>query len=211
MDRITELTINTYNNIAQQYTRDFFYNEDGIKFVNKFIEYIKGNKVLDVGCGSGGLTKEFIKHNYDITGIDLSEKMIEIAKQKVPNVKFEIQDIRKTNFECGAFNALLVYRSLIHIKSEEIQKTLKEFYRLLKNDGVIGIVARVSDKPFEQMEKEVYNPNLNIFFKYFSEKEMQEELIKSSFSIEYSIVEEVKVADSREAIKEVRIIARKGV
>lgn len=209
MEDITGLTINTYNEIAEQYTQDFFNNEEDKKFVNEFVKYLNGNKILDMGCGCGNLTKEFIKDGYDTVGIDLSKKMIEIARKKVPNTRFEIQDIRKTNFEDETFDGLFVSRSLIHIKSEEIQKTLQEFYRILKNNGVVGIIVRVTEEPFEQIEKEVYNPNLDIFFKYFSEKELQEELIKAKFFIEYSNIENVKDLDTGEIVKRLFIIAKK--
>lgn len=209
MDKITKLTINTYNNIAEQYTKDFFDNEDDIVFVDKFVEYLNGTIVLDMGCGPGNLTKELVRHNCNVTGIDLSEKMIEIAKQKVPSAKFEIQDIRKTNYDNKTFDGLFVSRALIHIKNEEIQNTLQEFYRILKSNGTLGIIVQIVDIPFEHIEKEVYNPELDIFFKYFSEQELHTKLLEANFSIKHSEIQKVRDVDSGEIVKKLFVIARK--
>ena len=208
---LTELTIDTYNNLAKQYEKDYFNNTDDMQYVEKFIQYLNGNKILDVGCGCGNLSIILAEKNYDVTGIDLSDKMLEIAKVKVPSVKFEKQDMRKTNFQNETFDGLFVCRSLFHIKSEEIPQTLAEFYRILRNNGTIAIIVRVTEKPFEQIEKEVYNPNLNIFFKYFSEDEIIKELDSANFKIKYKDIREILDIDSEKVVKNMLIIAEKGV
>ena len=45
----------------------------------------RGLKVLDFGCGTGGFCKELQRHKYDVTGIDSSAGMIEIAKRNLPS------------------------------------------------------------------------------------------------------------------------------
>ena len=60
---------------------------------------VKIDKILELGCGTGGHAYEFNKRGYCVHGIDISDKMIEIAKRKLnsaanKNISFEIGDIK---------------------------------------------------------------------------------------------------------------------
>jgi len=47
----------------------------------------KGDKVLDVGCGSGLKSKYLYSKGFDVTGIDLSDKLIDIARRESPRYR----------------------------------------------------------------------------------------------------------------------------
>jgi SAM-dependent methyltransferase len=49
-----------------------------------------GGRVVEIGCGSGGLTKKLADAGYDVLGVDLSAAMIRLARRKVPTVKFRV-------------------------------------------------------------------------------------------------------------------------
>lgn len=71
-------------------------------FIEKEIEYNKAAKILDVGCGTGRHSLELAKRGYNIVGIDLSESMLQQAKQKAAEqnlqITFEKQDARKLTY-----------------------------------------------------------------------------------------------------------------
>ena len=50
----------------------------------------KGEKILDLGCGTGDLSEKMSKSSADVVGIDASAKMIEKARTKYPNITFQI-------------------------------------------------------------------------------------------------------------------------
>jgi SAM-dependent methyltransferase len=66
------------------------YNAESLEFDSKIRKYINIRKpqVADVGCGTGNYTIEFSKLGYEIVGYDVSSSMIEIAKNKYPNISF---------------------------------------------------------------------------------------------------------------------------
>src|SRR3989344_4193757 len=81
---------------------------------------VSGNKILDLGCGTGLHEKEFSKRGYDVTGLDLSEEMIEIAKKRNPEYKFFIGDM--SNFEVGEkFDAVITMFSALGYLTENSQ------------------------------------------------------------------------------------------
>ena len=71
--------IKVYNKIAPHYANEFDSNPDA-KFLNIFIKYLNGKKILDIGCGTGKQTKFLYDHGFDVEGVDLSSGMLKIAK-----------------------------------------------------------------------------------------------------------------------------------
>ena len=87
-----------------------------------------------LGCGTGEesiMLNEFGATN--ITGIDLSEESIRLAKESYPNCEFIAGDMHKLPFDDNYFD--FVYSSLALHYSEEPENVYKEIYRVLKKDG----------------------------------------------------------------------------
>ena len=85
-----------YDKIAQWWHDNHKNSDYGLAQIKKAISYCTNRgSALDVGCGSGGrVTKELISAGFrSITGIDVSEKMIELAKANNPDIDFQVQDI----------------------------------------------------------------------------------------------------------------------
>lgn len=96
---------------------------------------IKGKSVLTIGCGSGEECVAILeKQPKSITGVDIAENLIEIAKKTVKNVEFLVMDVEEMKFEDQSFD--LVYCSLMMDYFESWEKVLKEVYRVLRPGGI---------------------------------------------------------------------------
>jgi trans-aconitate methyltransferase len=73
----------------------FKYGEDLIGW----LQPKAGERILDVGCGTGELTNELSKTEATIVGIDASEQMINKAKQQFPHIEFFVKDATNFSFE----------------------------------------------------------------------------------------------------------------
>ena len=101
-----------------------------ISILNKYIN--PTDKVLEVGCGTGLILKEIDKKVSKAVGIDLSEGMLEKARNRGLEVYHaEASDMP---FEDNSFDLVYSYKVLAHI--EAIEKTLYEIKRVLKTDGI---------------------------------------------------------------------------
>lgn len=78
-----------FSNIYDDFTRHVDYNS-WYKFLRRYIK--KKDSLLDIGCGTATLTKYFVNDNFEVTGLDISKTMIDIAKNKV-NISYVCQDI----------------------------------------------------------------------------------------------------------------------
>jgi 2-polyprenyl-3-methyl-5-hydroxy-6-metoxy-1,4-benzoquinol methylase len=91
-------------------------------------------KILDVGVGSGWTSELLSKAGYEVTGIDISNDMIEIAKQRTCSVRFLVAD-----YESGSigetFDAAVIYDALHHSDDEYL--VIKNIYDALVPSGVL--------------------------------------------------------------------------
>ena len=61
-----------------------------------------GERILDLGCGTGALTAEIAARGAEVVGVDRSEEMIAQARKKSPELRFEVMDARELRFETEA-------------------------------------------------------------------------------------------------------------
>jgi ubiquinone/menaquinone biosynthesis C-methylase UbiE len=95
---------------------------------------LQAKTVLCLGCGSGEETEILQDKGADrITGIDISEKLIEIAKNTYPEIEFHTMDMERLTFKDNSFD--YVYSSLTLHYVEDWAKTLDEVFRVLKPGG----------------------------------------------------------------------------
>ena len=73
---------------ANKYTEDFSFVHQYENSVIELIDADKGSFVLDLGCGNGTLTKVLQDKGYCVKGLDASEELLSIAKEKYPTIDF---------------------------------------------------------------------------------------------------------------------------
>ncbi|MFH1510024.1 MAG: class I SAM-dependent methyltransferase [Candidatus Nealsonbacteria bacterium] len=134
--KILEETKENYNIISQDFsrTRNKFWEEMG--FISKYVN--DNEKVLDLGCGNGRLYELFQEKTIDYYGVDFSEKLIEIAKKRYPQFKFQVADALNLPFPADYFDKVFSIAVLHHIPSKELRlKFLQEIKRVLKPEGIL--------------------------------------------------------------------------
>jgi len=146
--KINKSLVKAYNDLAVTYdkNRDVF---DMTEVLNNFYDSlkIKKGKLLDSGCGAGvPFASWFIQRGWYVTGVDLSENMLELAKELVPKMKQIYSPIQEVNFKNNSFDAITAIYSLFHLSCEDQSNMFKKFYRWLKSNG--SIVFTYATKEF---------------------------------------------------------------
>ncbi len=113
---------------------------------------VQGN-VLDVACGTGDMAVSLVERGCTVTGIDLSEEMLAIARQKAPMVTFMIADAEHLPFPDASFDAVTCafgVRNFVHL-----EQGLDEMLRVLKPGGQLVILELAT--PDSPLVKPFYN------------------------------------------------------
>ncbi len=133
-----EMVRNGYNEIAPKFKefRSIFDNLPELEYLITLLP--KKAKVLDVGCGIGiPVTRFFVDHDFSVTGVDISEKMVELAKLNIPKAEFFQYDMNELDFTDNAFHCITAIYSLFHVPKEKHFSILKNFHRMLKQSGIL--------------------------------------------------------------------------
>ncbi|MBA7695968.1 2-methyl-6-phytyl-1,4-hydroquinone methyltransferase [subsurface metagenome] len=106
---------------------------------------VEGKRLLEVGCGTGHWSRFFSEYGFEVTGLDVSERMINAALQKgIPNVSFHMADGHLLMFEDGTFDVTAAITTLEFVRDAEA--VLREMIRCTRKSGMIllGVLNRLS-------------------------------------------------------------------
>lgn len=136
-------TVATWNKVAKLYEDKFMhlnlYNDTYDAFCD--VITITDARVLEIGCGPGNITKYILSKmpRFIITGIDVAENMISLAKANNPTADFEVKDCRHIDTITTTFNAILCGFCLPYLSETDSIKLIKDSYKLLADKGVVYI------------------------------------------------------------------------
>lgn len=101
-----------------------------------------GARILDVATGTGEQAFAFARQGYEVNGVDLSEAMLNIARQKnrYGNVKLEVADATSLRFPSNSFDVVCVSFALHDMPLSIREKVLKEMVRVTKPKGTVVVV-----------------------------------------------------------------------
>ena len=136
-----------FNGIAAQY--DDWYSQKKGHFIDRvetdlafaMLKLEPGMRVLDVGCGTGNFSMKLAGMGCVVTGIDISEEMLKVARGKAAEKSLSISylqmDATELGFDDGAFDVVLAMAAVEFIK--DIARAVKEMFRVAKVGGQILI------------------------------------------------------------------------
>jgi 2-polyprenyl-3-methyl-5-hydroxy-6-metoxy-1,4-benzoquinol methylase len=172
----------SYDKIAKEYTKKHAYGEQlsipSLKFFLTFLPI--GAEILDVGCGGGQDSKFLANKGCSVIGIDVSKKMIELAKKHALGVKFKNVDVIKI-LASKKYDGIWCCRVFHHISLKEQDNFLNKLKTLLKKDGILYITSVVSDKKedFEAFD----SGNDGLLKKRLTKKSFKNLLVRHDFEI----------------------------
>ncbi len=105
-----------------------------------------GAAVLDLGCGAGvPATLWLAERGFSVTGVDLSERQLELAGRLVPGATFLKADMAWLDFGPETFDAVVAFHSIIHVPREEHPELLEKIHRWLRPGGLFLATLTLTD------------------------------------------------------------------
>ena len=163
------------------------WNEENLERILKFCRDKIQGRVLDVGCGDGFFTAQILKrfNLKNIYGLDISQKAVDFARFKHPEIKFQQSALNHIPEETNSIDSITMIEVIEHLV--DIEGTLKELFRVMKPGGIL-LIATTDFNWLKQViiaifffEKYFYPTNPHI--RFFKKSTLADILSKNGFSI----------------------------
>jgi SAM-dependent methyltransferase len=106
------------------------------RFVNELADRLpEGGRVLDLGCGNGTKTAR-LASRFEVTGVDISERQLELARAAVPGAFFVQADFVELDVPAESFDAVTALYSIVHVPREEQPALFARILGWLKPGGL---------------------------------------------------------------------------
>lgn len=178
-------TINWYEQHAEEYA-DQIADSPDIDLMNLFIGKVGiGATILDAGCAGGRDCRIFKDEGLHPIGIDITHSLIEVAKNKNPDIEFLQGSFLKLPFDDNTFDGVWAHASLVHLeKISEVKKALSEFHRVLKAHGIIHTSVKAQTGEEKTIHAaHTFSGDFKRFFRLFTKQEVESLLKESGFQI----------------------------
>ena len=142
---------NQYNCIAREWAQAFAGEHErkpkDKEMLSRFSRKIGDRRpVWDFGCGPGNTTKYLNSLGKEISGLDLSEKMLQEARTLHPNIHFQKGNILELQFESNSIAGVVCFYAMVHFNKEQVGKAFCEIFRVLQPGGLFLFTYHVGDK-----------------------------------------------------------------
>ncbi|MDX6452069.1 MAG: hypothetical protein QOH16_2118 [Gaiellaceae bacterium] len=94
-----------------------------------------GARILELGCGGGTRETRELAARFELTGVDLSERQLERARERVPGARFVQDDFTAIEFAPGSFEAVLSFYAFNHVPRELLAPLLTRIHSWLTPAG----------------------------------------------------------------------------
>ena len=148
-------TLDYYNKNSEEYFNSTL-NVDMTNTYKAFLKLLpKGGKILDLGCGSGRDSMNFIKLGYEVTAVDgskeLAKKASALLGKEVIVSTFEELELKEK------FHGIWACASLLHIKREDLKIVLNNLYNNLDDNGVFYMSFKYGEKEYVDDKNRYFN------------------------------------------------------
>jgi SAM-dependent methyltransferase len=127
MAKIYDAMYQTFVNYDEEYT-----------FYNQLVQENNSLSILEIGSGTGNLAKRFQENKQDYTGLDYSQDMIAIARERNKDCRFLQGDMREFKLSNSVDSILITGRSTSYlITNDDVNRTFDSAYKNLTENGVL--------------------------------------------------------------------------
>lgn len=141
-----------------------------------------GAHVLDLGCGAGVPSVQLLSKQFDVTGVDISERQLELARQHSPAAHFIKSDMTTVHFPAATFDAVVAFYSIIHVPREEQPELIGRIHSWLKPGG--RFLATWPFTAWEGTESDWEGWGSTMWWSHYGWQEYEEMLAGAGFTVE---------------------------
>jgi ubiquinone/menaquinone biosynthesis C-methylase UbiE len=206
-----------YNTVTKEYA-ETFYGEHEKKpkdqeILHRFSLAIGGRKpVWDFGCGPGQTTEYLKNLGIEISGLDLSNKILEQARTIHPGIHFRKGNILELEFENESIAGIVAFYAIVHFTEDQVEIACREIFRVLQQGGIFLFTYHIGDETIHV--EEFLGKKIDINFMFFTTDFIYSCLKKSGFEnieiIEREPYPDVEYQSRRAYVFAIKPVVRKS-
>lgn len=160
-----------YDCIAAEYERRIYdelrHKPFDRELLDRFAESVRDRGVAcDMGCGPGQVARYLQGRGIQVCGVDLSEGMLQRARQLNPRIEFFQDDMRSLSVPENTWAGIAAFYAIVNLSQAEVAQSLKEMFRVLKPGGRLLITFHIGDD-VPQLEEDVWGHRVSLEFTFF--------------------------------------------
>jgi SAM-dependent methyltransferase len=150
--------------------------------------------IADVGCGPGHVTAYLASRGADVLGVDLSEKMIEVARRRNPALRFQVGSMTALPVPDGAWAGAVCAYSIIHVPADRRPTAYAELARAIVPGGWLLASFHVSDPERRAGETarltEWWGFDVDVDFHFLDPEQVANDLVGAGFEVRARMLRE---------------------
>lgn len=182
-----ELSVQRFNEFADEYASRFDNVSGYLEPLTHFCSLVKSDNphILELACGPGNVTG-FLKNRFPnsrILAVDLAPKMIEIAKNLLPEVDFRVMDVRNISAIPDRFDAVVCSFCLPFLSKTDAAQLISDCADRLVSGGVLYVSTMEGNEERAGYETTSFSGDAEVYFNYHQQTDLEQALEQSGFEI----------------------------
>lgn len=162
---------NLYDTVSKEWTETFSGEHErkpkDQEILHRFSQEIGDRRpVWDFGCGPGNTTKYLKNLGIEISGLDLSEKILEQARTIHPEIHFRKGNILDLEFENNSIAGVVAFYAIVHFTEEQVGIAFREVFRVLQPGGILLFTYHIGEETIHL--DEFLGKKVDIYFMFFT-------------------------------------------
>ncbi|MBV9617182.1 MAG: class I SAM-dependent methyltransferase [Ktedonobacteraceae bacterium] len=182
-----EQTRKSYDLMAEEYVSRLYHKLEHLpldcELLERFAAAVRDKGlVCDIGCGPGQVARYLHERRVAVVGLDLSPRMVELARQLNPGITFQQGNMAKLKAQDASWAGIVAFYSIIHIPRSEVSAVLSEWWRVLQPGGLTLLSFHRGQQ--EQHVDTLWDKQLSLDFTFFECDEMEGYLREAGYVVE---------------------------
>ncbi len=182
-----DISVQRFDEFASEFARRFLNVDSYRDSIDRFCSLIGADKprILELGCGPGNVTRALKNRlpESEITAIDLAPRMIEIARNALPDVDFRVMDVREISSIPERFDAVLCAFCLPFLSKPDAEKLIADAAEKLNSGGILYLSTMEGHESQAGFEATSFSGNAEIYFNYHQRQDLEKAMLKAGFEI----------------------------
>lgn len=187
IDDITESIRESYDRLADEYTRRIFNELEHKPFDREQLDRFAAEvadigEVCDMGCGPGHVARYLREAGASVFGLDLSPQMLEQARQLNPDISFREGNMLALDLQDGTLAGIAAFYAIVNIPKESLPLVFQEMQRVLRPGGLLLLAFHMGDQTLH--EDELWGKHISMDFFLFQPEATRRQLEAAGLVIE---------------------------